>query len=107
MAQTTTTTSKFLSLNMKDFWRGLLIAVGTPVFALLITALNEGGFKNINWEALGIAGLSAGLMYISKNLFTASEIVVQNASAATIDAVNKGTKEVELVAATPPPDNPR
>lgn len=95
---TTTTTSKRYSLNARDFWRGLLMAVGTPVIPLLHTAIQK-GFGNIPWETIGIVAASAGLMYLGKNFFTSSEIVMQNPSSEAVDAVKAGEAKVTLVPA--------
>ena len=67
--------SAFLKLNLKDWLRGLYLAVGTPVIGALIDSLNQGNFS-FSWEFLKpfvFTGLSAGMLYILKNLVTNSD----------------------------------
>jgi uncharacterized membrane protein YvlD (DUF360 family) len=63
--------SSFLSLNSKDFIKGLFVAVVSAVIALLYTSLQAGNLV-IDWKAIGMAALSAALAYITKNLLTNS-----------------------------------
>jgi branched-subunit amino acid transport protein len=67
--------SKLGKLNLKDWLRGLYIAVATPVLGAIIDSLNSGTFS-FSWEFLKpfvIAGISAGLLYWLKNLLTNSQ----------------------------------
>lgn len=61
--------SKFLSLNTRDWLRGLVMAVGTPVIGYVLESLNKGSW-DINWKQAGILALSATCMYLLKNFFT-------------------------------------
>jgi len=66
--------SKFLSLDWKDFSRGLLIAFLTAVLTGVINILDTGGL--FNWVTLKpvlIAGVSAALSYLLKCLATNSQ----------------------------------
>lgn len=63
--------STFLSLNSKDFIKGLFIAVLTAVITMLYTSI-EAGELMINWKAIGMTAISAALAYITKNLLTNS-----------------------------------
>jgi hypothetical protein len=63
--------SPFLSLNSKDFFKGLLVAVLSAVVTLLYTCIQSGDFI-VDWKAIGMAALSAALAYITKNLLTNS-----------------------------------
>jgi hypothetical protein len=66
--------SKLLKLDGKDFLRGLLLAVGSACVMGLNQLLTTGaGFTRENIGAVVTAGISAGLLYLSKNLFTNSE----------------------------------
>lgn len=67
--------SKFLSLNRRDLVNGLVMAVGSAVFAYLAQLLNAPGFDyaSIQWDLVLKVGVSAGIMYIGKNLFTTSD----------------------------------
>ncbi len=91
----TTVTSKQYSLKLNDFLKGLLMAVGTPVIAVLISSLNSGSLK-FDWKAIGIVALSSALMYLSKNFFTPSAIVIKNAAPEQVKAVSDGTAEVTV-----------
>jgi len=64
MDQTPKVSSKQFSLNWQDALRGLLMAVGRAVFAVIQTSL-EAGQLNFNWKQIGIVagGLSSGLSY--------------------------------------------
>lgn len=65
--------SKFLSLEIKDWIRGLFMAVGAAVVDGAIIVLNAGAMPNTDeYKRLAIVGLSAGLVYIAKNLLTNS-----------------------------------
>ena len=66
--------SKLLSLDWKDFSRGLLIAFLTAVITGIINILDTGAV--FTWVALRpvlIAGISAALSYLLKCLATNSQ----------------------------------
>ena len=63
--------STFLSLNSKDFIKGLFIAILTAVITMLYTSI-EAGELMLNWKAIGMTAISAALAYITKNLLTNS-----------------------------------
>jgi len=73
----TTTTSKQFSINVNDFLKGLIVAVVSPVFTVLIDSLNQGTL-NFNWKAIGITALSALLAYLTKNFFSPTTTVITN-----------------------------
>lgn len=91
----TTVTSKQYSLKLNDFLKGLLMAVGTPVIAVLISSLNSGSLK-FDWKAIGIVALSAALMYLSKNFFTPSAVVVKDVSPISMKAIEEGKANVVI-----------
>jgi branched-subunit amino acid transport protein len=64
--------SLFLSLNKKDFLKGLVVAVLTAVITVIYTTI-ESGTLTFDWKAIAMAALSAALAYITKNLLTNSE----------------------------------
>lgn len=64
--------SAFLSLNTKDFLKGLVVSVLTSVLAIVYTSLQAGSFT-IDWKAVGTAALTAALAYITKNYLTNSQ----------------------------------
>jgi len=64
--------SSFLTLNLKDFAKGLLVAVLSAVFGVVTTSL-EAGSLIFDWKAIATIALSAALAYIAKNLFQNSQ----------------------------------
>ena len=66
--------SKFLTLNWKDFSRGLLIAFLTAVLTGVINILDTGAvFTWVTIKPVLIAGVSAALSYLLKCLATNSQ----------------------------------
>jgi len=95
MAATTTTTSVTGTLNWRDILKGLLVAVITPVFTIIISSLNAGQFT-LDWKAIGFTALAAALAYLSKNLFSPGTIIVTGESKETIKAVKEGDAKVTV-----------
>ncbi len=66
--------SKFLTLDRKDFLRGILIAFLTAVISGTIELLDSGiVFTWISIKPILIAGVSAALSYLLKCLMTNSQ----------------------------------
>jgi len=66
--------SKFLTLDWKDFSRGLLIAFLTAVLTGVINILDTGAvFTWVTIKPILIAGVSAALSYLLKCLATNSQ----------------------------------
>jgi hypothetical protein len=66
--------SKFLTLDWKDFSRGLLIAFLTAVISGIIEMLDIGAiFTWVTIKPVLIAGVSAALSYLLKCLMTNSQ----------------------------------
>jgi hypothetical protein len=66
--------SKYLTLNWKDFVRGLLIAFLTSILTGIINILDTGAiFTWITIKPVLIAGISAALSYLLKCLATNSQ----------------------------------
>ena len=63
--------SLFLSLNTKDFIKGLLIAVLSAVVTILYNTIQTGSLT-FDWKAIALTAMSSALAYIMKNLFTNS-----------------------------------
>jgi len=63
--------STYLSLNKKDFIKGLLMAVLTAVISVVYTSIESGSLE-FNLKSVVIAALSAALAYIMKNALTNS-----------------------------------
>lgn len=67
--------SGFLKLDLKDFGKGFLVAVIAAVLAKLGDYFNMPGFEitALNWGEIANIGITAGLAYLAKNLFSNSE----------------------------------
>ena len=63
--------STYLSLNKKDFIKGLVVAVLTAVISVIYTSIESGSLE-FNVKSIVIAALSAALAYIMKNALTNS-----------------------------------
>ena len=61
--------SNFLSLNWRDFGKGLVMAILTPLVVLIQQSLEAGIFV-FEWKSMLIASLAGGLAYLTKNFFT-------------------------------------
>ncbi len=57
------------TLKIRDFLKGLVVAVLAAIVSVVSTSIQTGTF-NINWKQLGIVAGSAALAYITKNFFT-------------------------------------
>jgi len=67
--------SNFLSLSTKDFLKGLLVAVLSALIAGVLQLLQTGPFV-FDWatfQPIVLTAISAGLAYLSKNLFQNSQ----------------------------------
>lgn len=67
-------TSSFLTLDFKDLGKGLIVAVGGAVVAVVQKSL-EIGSLTFNWHLIGGVALASGLSYLAKNFFTPATIV--------------------------------
>lgn len=65
--------SKFLRLNLRDFFKGMLVAVITAILTFAINELESGTTIDIQLlKKIGVSGIIAFLSYILKNLITNS-----------------------------------
>ena len=64
--------STYLSLNKKDFIKGLVMAVLTAVISVVYTSIESGSLE-FNLKSIVISALSAALAYIMKNALTNSD----------------------------------
>lgn len=65
--------SKFLTVNVRDFMRGLWVAAGTGLAFVLHPILLSGVLPSLaQLQLAGMAAMCAGCSYIIKNLFTNS-----------------------------------
>jgi len=84
---TTTSTSKQFTINLSDFWKGLLMAVLVPIITIVTQSLDMGSLT-FDWKAIGISALSGLLAYLVKNFFSPSITKITpppDASRVTID----------------------
>ena len=64
--------SNFLSLNLSDIWKGLLMAILTPVVVIIQQSLEAGNFT-FDWKSIGLSAIGGGVAYLVKNFFTKPE----------------------------------
>jgi len=69
--------SDFLKLNLNDIFKGLLMAVLTPVVVVIQQSLEAGVFV-FDWKSIGLAALSGGVAYLVKNFFTTKPLEPQS-----------------------------
>jgi len=63
--------STFLTLNLKDFIKGLLVAVLSAVVTIIYNTVQASSLA-FDWKAIGMVALASATGYIVKNLFTNS-----------------------------------
>lgn len=65
--------SQFLKLNLKDAVNGFVVAFLTAALSGVVQSLDSGVLPNlVQLKASGLIGLTAGLSYLLKNIFTNS-----------------------------------
>ena len=64
--------SVFMMLNSKDLLKGFFVAVISAIINFLYTTIQSGALI-LDWKDLLITALTAGLAYLTKNLFTNSQ----------------------------------
>ena len=74
-------------LQLSDWLKGLLIAVGTTIIPALVSLMSNGTFPNKSQLiAIFIGGISAGLTYVAKNFLT-------DTNAVAVKTINDAEKE--------------
>lgn len=63
--------SSFLTLEVKDFIKGLVVAIFGAVIATIYEALQTG--SDIDFQKIGLVSLTAGCAYLMKNLISDSK----------------------------------
>lgn len=96
MPQQTVVTSSRFSLNLSDWAKSLVMAVGGAVFGLIQASIQSGSL-DFDWKKIGLAALGAAVVYIGKNFFDAPRIVVTDAPPETVQAVKDGDATVKVV----------
>lgn len=66
-------TKKQFSITGRDFWMGLLQAVGTVVLTLLLDQIKEG--LGYDWATIIDAAVAAALTYLLRNFFEPTKTV--------------------------------
>lgn len=89
--ETKVTVLKQWSLQGRDFIRGLVIAVISPVFTILIQSL-QAEEVTVNWKSIMNVAIIAFLTYISKNLAEPTKAVVSAPTPEVIDNVKQAVK---------------
>jgi len=63
--------SALFKLNLRDALNGFLIAFLTAFLSAVVSGLNSGVFPALaDFKAFAMIGITAGVSYITKNLFT-------------------------------------
>ena len=83
--------SKFFTLNSQDFIKGLIMAIGGAVFAIIAPSINSGNLV-IDWTLIWHTALSTALIYLGKNLFTPTPKTVEIDPSKT-SVIDSNTKE--------------
>jgi hypothetical protein len=64
--------SAFASLNIQDFFKGLIVAILTALVTFLYNTMDSGELV-FNWKQIATTSLTAALAYIIKNYLSNSE----------------------------------
>lgn len=66
--------SALFTLNLRDALNGFLIAFLTAFLSAVVSGLNNGLFPSlVDLKAFAMIGVTAGVSYITKNLFSNSK----------------------------------
>ena len=60
--------NKLFTVNVKDAIKGVIMAVISAVLTVILQVLQNG--SAIDWKAVGVVALIAGISYILKNFFS-------------------------------------
>jgi hypothetical protein len=81
------------TLNVKDFLKGLLIAVGTAILVIVQNTISLGTLT-FDWKAIGMAAIGAAITYLAKNFLTDGVAVAKT----TLTDAAASTEDKEKVA---------
>lgn len=93
--QTKVTTSKRLSLNLRDLSRGLITAVIGAVQPILLEAFNtwtSGGEFIVNWDTVLRMGAGAGVAYLILSFSSKSKVIAVVGDDTTVKEVENQVK---------------
>jgi hypothetical protein len=66
--------SSLFSLNLRDALNGFLVAFLTAFLSAVVSSLNTGLFPSlVDLKAFAMIGITAGVSYLTKNLFSNSK----------------------------------
>lgn len=85
--------SSQFSIKWYDVAWGLVVAILSPVFTIILTSIDAGNLV-FEWDKIGGVALAAGLSYILKNFLQKGRIVITDP--ATVKAVKEGDAEVKV-----------
>jgi len=69
-------TSNLYSINLRDFAKGITVAIGGAVIATIENTVQSGSLT-FNWKQIGLTALAAGLAYLTKNFFTPAQTITK------------------------------
>lgn len=88
------TLSKKYTLQLSDFWKGALLAVGAAVLTVVQQSLEAGNLK-FNWSLIGTTAISAFSAYLIKNgVFEPAKTTITTDTNAKAVNVTEKVKEV-------------
>lgn len=67
-------TSNLYSLNLQDATKGLCMAIGAAIFALIAESIQRGQFT-FDFTAIWHTAVAATVAYLGKNFFTPAKII--------------------------------
>lgn len=85
--------SRQFTLNLNDFWKGLIMAVGGAVFQIIVDTINSGSLT-FDWAVIGKTALAAAIAYLAKNFFDKPKVVILNPTDQQVDMVKTGDAKV-------------
>ena len=62
-----------MKLNMHDFLKGLVVSFLAAFIMTMMTIIQDGNLKFDHIKTAAVAGLAAGLAYLTKNMFVSNE----------------------------------
>lgn len=106
MAQQVVKTSKQFTLSLNDFWKGLIVAILSPIVPILMESLNAHTWV-FDWNVIGTTALSAAVAYLLKNFLSTSTTVITgvpapgNTTTVVIPPKEAGTEVKPTIKETP------
>lgn len=95
-------TSTFGKLNVRDWVNSGIIFIGSAVLttiATMVKTMADTGVIYFDFTTVWHVALAAAATYLTKNLITGSQIIINKATPEVKDAVKKAVNDI-----APPPD---